>query len=1041
MNTIIASDGYDSREETLRAINYRKAQGVQSNRVTIGFVLQRIQEFAKKNTNVNDMTVHIMALFTILYYISENFLQKGGTLTPNVKRLIKRLKYLSSYKHRKNASDERDHSQIMSIYPLYTPEEEEERAKPGFFKSLGRAATQFTKALNPQFNNNNNNNNNAETPPPVNINSSTLFIDPIVAEFLDQDIHPSILVFLFPTRLSNIHDVNLFIQGNIIRLLYKNQLDKYLDMRSMSISLYKRVNYILNKFFWEPPERPTFFALTGTNASTYNMTSTTSRETSNERGSYEQWEENLKEWQQIVSNHDRRYGIHTQKNRNLEKEYKQENVKAILGNLLREFQEHSGNVKDYTGWETWTWGTRTFFVVSSMAQLSEKVIGMHTSIQNNIKQREAYLSKLKAYANAQQAHDPNYVKQQEAVKAEESKRFGPEYVPPNERTWVSTSAANAAEGTRTLNRIMEQEVRANTQQAFNPNYVKQQAAVKAEESQIFGPKYVPPNERTWVNTSAANAAEGERVIDRILEREERIAIVNELLSKFGDNFVANELIQSRVNALDEEAFQAITAADTTVDTVCNVKLLNAGAGNLVNLPQYCPVGNPSAEYMFGWAGYRSAKTKVEENKVTREVFVNGRILTAQDKARNLNTEMDTASNVIRNLVEKIQAVSNYNNMGREEFNDAVRSVRESFDVLDGSREEAAKSLVSAENVVTNVRTFPEILGASNAQQVKIVLGGEPSVIAEQAKAARTDVQTMEQARSDIKAAEKAINDFALLANVAISATNGWGGGGSKGRDSHKSSEPQQTDPDANYAIAIMPGAEVDPAIIEGELGSSPHLLKGTNSRGDVRFVAVKGKHIGKVQKANFERGIQAGQAPRQIASRELATLHEGWGFAGPVLEAQGAPAPSENLYPRQMQFHPGVKPHGNNLLQAQINTGTIPGMTGGIELRLMDAYQVVGVAASTGQAGWGGTVRERAKGGGLRRAYTRAHMKRMLRNKTRKVQGGAVSSTSSVQELCEAIWKLRSYTDVNVFRFSFKTLVEGMNEIKKEASQAKNPCL
>ena len=270
MNTEIASKGHDMKEETLTAINYKVPTSGIRKRVTLGEVFQRIHNFAKGNKSVNDMTVHVMALFTIICYISERF-HIDGSLNEKTLILVRRLRYLSTFKHYGSDSNLQDHSHIMRPRQEYVAEEEEREYGPiatgiisgakkidSFLGTLYSAAEQFTKALNPQMANYNTKN-EVVTPEPVTISESTIFIDLVLENYLNETIHPSILCFLFPPELYKTRDVNLFLHGHIVQLLYDNGLDKYLDMRSMCISLYKHIDRIIKKFFWKAPAPPSMY--------------------------------------------------------------------------------------------------------------------------------------------------------------------------------------------------------------------------------------------------------------------------------------------------------------------------------------------------------------------------------------------------------------------------------------------------------------------------------------------------------------------------------------------------------------------------------------------------------------------------------------------------------------------------------------------------------------------------------------------------------------------------------------------------------------
>jgi hypothetical protein len=177
----------------------------------------------------------------------------------------------------------------------------------------------------------------------------------------------------------------------------------------------------------------------------------------------------------------------------------------------------------------------------------------------------------------------------------------------------------------------------------------------------------------------------------------------------------------------------------------------------------------------------------------------------------------------------------------------------------------------------------------------------------------------------------------------------------------------------------------------------------------------------------------SGFQPRQRMHPNAATLQEGWRFAGNVLEANGVASPPETLFPREFQFHANIRPTGN-LWEAQRHLHFIPGYVGGVEYRVLDAYNVEGYAFDMGYGGVGGFVPKR--GGKMKRYQTRGQKK--LRNKTRKMVGGA---EISAEDLAKKVWQLRSYNDVNRFRFTVQTLMNGITALKTGMSQSKNQCL
>jgi hypothetical protein len=1019
INTLVASEGNDMREEMLTAVNYTVSGTRPATRITLGQVLQRIHDFAKENDDVNDMTVHVMALFSIMFFISERF-HIDNTLVDSEEMLAKRLKYLSTFKQYGSDSNREDHSRIMRIREDYEPEEEERNYGPvaqalltgtskveSFFGKLYNAADQFTKAINPQLANKNNN--ETSEPAPVPISRTTMFLDPIVIQHLDRSVHLSILSFLFPRGLHTLKDKNLFIQGRIISLLYTNELDKYLDMRSMCIGLYKHLNRILNKFFWQPPAPPTFM---------------------NQRyiGNYEGYRANMNEWKEIINTHARLYSLGPG-NSSLRREYQSPVVKSMIDDLLRLLRSHEENTKEYVPYEKWAWGTKAFFWVTSLSQLAQKVTDEVQKIENGVRQREAMMAHVEAErvqrANGSQAFDPNYVasrhpNRQRLVPYQNWNAYRRASVLQNQRQ-QELEHQQYLEGLQQAER--ERLQRAEEAQAFDPNYVAEVEAQKAENRGKAGPEWVPEGERQWMNNTAARAAEAERVTNRSAEAQYREDQLAEVIRDFNANVDRYFDIWEREQVLDTDASRAIQSADSDLQSQCNAGYKK---GQAQDLPQACGAGNPLFE---GFLGYKSAQTLSKERKDARQKFVDEKLEDAHGKFQEAETAMEQASAGLRKLLSAAQEITDFNNMGRGDFNRELQNVRTLLDTAESKADVAASAVVKSENVNTNVRHLPLLPSARTNAQVEEALNMIPSELTRRQDRVEADAIQLLQTQDFIKGSREFIENTLLFVNCAVAVGGGFG---NRGPTAPRDSEPQQVNPDANYVTSVMPGAEVDPDIIIANVGTAPHTLKQTNARGEVSYVVVKGKNLGKVHQANEFRGMQPGEAPRQRMHPDAATIDAGREFAGKIGESKGIPSTPENLYRHVNRFHPGIKPTGHPL-EAQRFLHFVPGYTGGIDYRTLDAYNVVGIDSGMGLGGAGGFVPAR-KGGSSKQ--TRTHRKH--KQKTRKQHGGVVLST---EDLIRKVSEINTYNDINIMRFYVKTLADGLNALRTIASQSKNECM
>jgi len=1059
VNSLLATEGSDTEENILTAVNYIRRDISQINRVSIGQVLQKIHTFYKKNDDANDMTVHVMAVFTLLAFISERR-SIEGSISPLLQKLIRKLKYLSTFKYYGGDTIVSDHSRLMSP-------RKQEIEKPGVLQAVGKGIT----SLLPTFGTNNEN----ETPVPVVINKSTMYLDPSIIEILDETIHPSILVFLFPSDLASTRDVNLLIQGNIIQLLYDNGIDKYLNMRSMCISLYKHVQYILNKFFWTPPAPPNLFNYLSFEAET--MAEFNARTRTHGRSGYANYMANRNEYNEMIRAHDQRYPVFAG-NRNRQHEYESPQMREILGNLVETFEEQEENTKDYVPYEKWNWGTRVFFWVANLAQLSDKAISGYQGIQNNIKQREAFQAAINARADASRAFDPSYVAQTTASEARLSAIFGKAYIPPN----VQNFAARQAEGERRADEALrqnrevarvEQKARRKAAQldaadevneglrdlnmrAFDPREVARVeqkarlATARAEEEtriaeglrdlnqRAFDPREVARVEQKvrlaqTRGEEQARTNEGlrnlnQRAFDPAFQREfeYRQGEAERIVGNFGVLYTSAATINNRANALPNEANRVINRADQVIESKCD-RLLSQKK-DVSSLPPFCGAGNPFVEAILPKNIYRSAETKVNENKAERRVVLDENIGQAQTNAGVLKDGINSGIDVVAtvNAQASKQGVFTVDN---ESFRDAVRQADAMLSGLAKPAQDAASALGKAEGSVRNVELAPETIGAAKPSDVRTFLNTPTVEFEAQVGEARQAQHDQEQAQQFLSDLGQFASNAILLAGVAAAAASSGRGGPGPSTLTPRNSEPQEIDPGAIYATTLMPGAEVSEDIIVGHVGSAPHLTKQTNARGEVEYIAVRGRDLGKVNQANLERGMGKDQRPRQRMHYNARVYEEAQRFAGDVFEARGVPLAAETWFPRENVFHANIRPTGN-IWEAQLFQGAIPGLGGGYEWRVGDALGVQGIV-NMGMGGVGGFTPLR---GG--RAKTRVHRK--FKNKTRKLRGGA---TPSVEQLLQKIRQVRSYTEINILRFALKVLLQSKHELEKTISREKNPCL
>lgn len=389
MNTVLKTQGELREEVQLVPVTREDATRPRiPGRITLRDVFYHIytETEARRQSNhfLTDLTVHMMALYALQVLLSEHIAllgrENGGPSPPTaLVQLMRRMRHLSSYQHR-SMGNATDHSRLLVVGHRY-----------GEMVSI--------------------------TP------TSDIYVDPIVAEVLDLTMHPSVLLFLFPSIVSSMRDLNLYAQGRILNLFYENDLDLYLDMRSMSISVYKDLHRVLLTYF--APPRPSALGMVDPTSGSFVEAPASESTLPATAGaaaaaaalpplppssSFAELERAQEAWNTTYGL--AREGYTPEENA----QYTSPEFLHLLDQLQKTFEVTPENTRNYSGWETWGLGTRTFLFATSLAQLLNQGLGMAADLKERKRAREDFEVARRARANASRAFDPAEVGKQGLAK-------------------------------------------------------------------------------------------------------------------------------------------------------------------------------------------------------------------------------------------------------------------------------------------------------------------------------------------------------------------------------------------------------------------------------------------------------------------------------------------------------------------------------------------------------------------------------------------------------------------------------------------------
>ena len=909
VNLMIAADGHDEREMDLKLTTYTRPSGRPNNennvnlaihgvgarlgqppdgRITLGEIFTKIVREARRSRNrenpTSDLTVHLLGLHALLIAISER-VAVNGREDEVAKAIVSRLRHVSTFYH---------------LQPL----------EPEVSRLL---------AVGPRID-----------------DRQSMRVDPVIEHFLNLDLHPTTFTFLFPRVLANMRDSNMYQQGRILTVLYENNLNEYLDMRSMANMVHRKLNWIIRTYFAPIPTSPmeAFLAqpftlpMVSTNYSPTSASSSRSLLTS---------QEDQEEWLRI-------YGpILARRGNANSKEYASRNYLDLLSALKNQLEAHEKNTRNYTTWDRLSSFQRVFFVWSSVTQ----IFGQAQQLHNRIQEGRAFQAALQAARNA----------------------------------------------------------RANTMRPFDPDYVRAQ-----------GPRGPTANNRNF----DARVAEGNAITDALSTQAAMESIYGDLVTTFGEVSDFRDGVSSNANGLPSRAKEAITDADADIYARCTA--LAAGGGDRLKLPLACGAGIP------WWlrAGRKDNAMKVAENREARQQVVDDAVYDAVDAANILSGRVDTLVPLVENARAAMQAGD------VEGFVQAVGNFNAGVEEVRTLAPAAVAHVQAGQNVVVNVENIHEVINAPNTGEVKRILLGDPSAILGEAQQARADGAAAEQAMADAEQAVRLFQDGILLVAVGA-AVIGSGPPVPPPVPPPPTEPPREVNPEAAYVTAVLPGANVDPALIEDNVGTAPHVLKGTDPRGDPRYVTVLGKNLDAVHEANLNRNLPEGKQWRERAHEVVALYTDALAFAGDAtFVAHGVPAVPNHAYKAIKVPTPFLNP-GTPLrpgFAPPLAQPFIPGHTGGLDWNLLPE-NVVGLDPMMGQymtggyrpapraagAGPGGRA-----GGGHRLRQTRSHQRRS--HKTRKQRGG---KDSLVKQICHMTWQMRTYAD----EYKLKVLLQtGLKALK-----------
>jgi hypothetical protein len=281
----------------------------------------------------------------------------------------------------------------------------------------------------------------------------TMKVDPVIEQLLNLDLHPSTLTFLFPRVLADMQDSNMYQQGRILTVLYENNLNEYLDMRSMANMIHKRLNWIIRTYFAAIPTSPMEAWLQ--QPSSPSMVSVNFSRASPSGIHYNA--EAQEEWTRI-------YGpILARRGNQRSREYASRNYLDLLIALKNQLEAHEQNTRNYETWDRLSSAQRVFYVWASLTQIFGQAQQLHNRIQEGRAFQAALQAARNARANASQAFDPEYVAAQP-----------PRGPTANNRNFL----AREAEGIQIVNNAL---VRYNQEEAQREEAQREEA----ETSQLF----------------------------------------------------------------------------------------------------------------------------------------------------------------------------------------------------------------------------------------------------------------------------------------------------------------------------------------------------------------------------------------------------------------------------------------------------------------------------------------------------------------------------------------------------------------------------